>query len=61
MPLMPSFQFFVAYELLKIDNKTDAVVMMLTISTNPNDQEKSKSFTSIKEFLKKPFTPKLVV
>ncbi|MFT6814825.1 MAG: CheY-like chemotaxis protein [Sphingobacteriales bacterium] len=43
IPLMNGFEFLEAYEQLKIDNKADAVVMMLTTSTNPNDQKKVKA------------------
>ena len=55
MPVMDGFEFLEAYKKLPIANKDNAVIVMLTTSTNQNDMARSKSIP-IRGFLNKPLT-----
>jgi CheY-like chemotaxis protein len=51
MPVMDGWEFLDAFEKLNIKSK---VIVMLTTSLNQVDIEKSKTYTSIFRFIKKP-------
>ena len=56
MPGMNGWEFLEEYEKLSAEQKAKMVVVMLTTSYNPDDQEKAMSIKSNKGFLKKPLT-----
>jgi len=53
MPLMNGWEFLEEYQLLSFDNDPP-VVIMLTTSINPDDEEKSKKYSTIAGFMHKP-------
>ncbi len=56
MPLMNGWEFLEEYQNLKF-NTNDPVVIMLTTSMNPDDEEKSKKFDYVAGFMNKPLNP----
>ncbi len=56
MPRMNGFEFLEAYENLDTTNKAQAIVIMLTTSLNPLDEEKAMTFQDLKGFFHKPLT-----
>lgn len=56
MPLMNGWEFLDEYQSLNFENKPP-VVIMLTTSVNPDDEEKSKKYSSIAGFMHKPLDP----
>jgi len=54
MPRMNGFEFMESYEKLDEDHKAKFVVVMLTTSINPEDEEKAKKFSDLQGFLNKP-------
>lgn len=54
MPVMNGFEFLEEYETRKSLSKADALIVMLTSSMHPKDQEKAKTFSSVSEYLYKP-------
>ncbi len=56
MPGMDGFEFLQAYEAL-FDAGARAIVVMLTSSPDPRDQERARAFRSVKGFITKPITP----
>jgi len=54
MPEVDGFGFLAAYEKLPESVKTTCLVMMLSTSLNPSDQEKVKQSKYISRFLNKP-------
>jgi len=53
MPLMNGWEFLDEYQQLQFNHKAP-VVIMLTTSVNPDDEEKSKKYNTIAGFLHKP-------
>ncbi len=53
MPLMNGWEFLEEYQSLHFDKKPP-VIIMLTTSVNPDDEEKSKKYPSITGFMHKP-------
>ncbi|HRG57972.1 MAG TPA: response regulator [Bacteroidia bacterium] len=59
MPRMNGFEFLEKYEKLKVEMKAKAVVI-LTTSSNPEDQKKAAAFASVTSFRSKPLTVEMV-
>jgi CheY-like chemotaxis protein len=59
MPKMNGFEFLKEYEKIEDKYKSDAVVMMLTTSSNPEDIKRAKSL-GITEFYTKVLTDKVL-
>ena len=60
MPVMDGWEFLKAYEKLDEDQKGEVIIVMLTTSINPDDQEKAKAFQSVKDYINKPLTVELL-
>ncbi|MEN0045807.1 MAG: response regulator [Bacteroidota bacterium] len=58
MPVMNGWEFLDKYKKLDTKRKRNAVVVMLTTSTNKNDKEKSKTYREVAHFYSKPLTEK---
>ena len=56
MPAMDGWQFLEAYEKLTEAQRSRLVVVMLTTSINPDDEEKAKSNPLVDGFENKPLT-----
>ena len=56
MPLMDGFQFLDEFEKLSEATKTKCKVVMLTSSINPQDMNKSKKYSYVKEYINKPLS-----
>lgn len=56
MPMLDGFQFLDEYEKLIKDSEFKTKIVMLTTSLNPYDIEKSKSYSSVIDFIHKPLT-----
>jgi CheY-like chemotaxis protein len=57
MPVMDGFEFLEAYSKLEDDLKASFVIVMLTSSLHPKDQERAKQFSDLKGYINKPLTP----
>ena len=61
MPAMNGWEFLLEYEKLEACQQGHIVVVMLTTSLNPDDEEKANSLGYIEGFMSKPLTiPKLM-
>ena len=60
MPGMNGWEFLMEYEKLPSTKKENSVLIMLTTSLNPDDEEHAKHIFSVKEFRKKPLTTKML-
>jgi CheY-like chemotaxis protein len=56
MPLMDGFQFLDEFEKLLTTTKKKCRIVMLTSSINPQDVNRSKKYTNVKQYLNKPLT-----
>lgn len=56
MPLMNGWEFLEAYKKIDEKQKSEIIIIMLTTSLNPSEQEKSKTFDEVTDFHKKPLT-----
>jgi len=56
MPIMDGWQFLEQFERYLKTNQLEIPVMIISSSIDPNDIEKSKQFSSVLNFLSKPFT-----
>lgn len=56
MPGMNGFEFLKIYQVLEEEQKSRAVVIMLTTSLNPEDKSKAMGFKDVTEFQNKPLT-----
>lgn len=56
MPLMDGFQFLDEFEKLADHTKSKCRVVMLTSSINPQDMNKSKKYSYVKEYINKPLS-----
>jgi CheY-like chemotaxis protein len=54
MPRMNGFEFLEEYRKLDESLKSDAVIIMLSTSLNPDDQTKASEFKEVVSFLNKP-------
>ncbi|MAX80491.1 MAG: response regulator [Crocinitomicaceae bacterium] len=57
MPAMNGWEFLDEFTQLDESQKGHCVVMMLTTSLNPDDEDKSKTYEVIKGYIHKPLTP----
>lgn len=55
MPRMNGFEFLEAYQDLGLD-PSSIVIIMLTTSINPDDEERARRYRIVKDFLNKPLT-----
>jgi CheY-like chemotaxis protein len=60
MPRMNGFEFLEEYKKLDDDLKSKVLVVMLTTSLNPDDQQKAMSFEEVDEFKNKPLTDEMI-
>lgn len=60
MPGMNGFEFLEIYHTLEEDQKSKAVVIMLTTSLNPEDKTKAMGFKEVNEFQNKPLTVEII-
>lgn len=58
MPLMDGFQFLDEFQKLTVKTKEKCNIVMLTSSINPQDLDKSKSYSNVKRYLNKPLSNK---
>ena len=56
MPLMDGFQFLDLFNKLNDATKSKSKIIMLTSSINPQDIDKSKTYSFVKKYLNKPLT-----
>jgi CheY-like chemotaxis protein len=56
MPLMDGFQFLDEFEKLSDQTREKCKVVMLTSSINPQDINKSKKYSYVKEYINKPLS-----
>jgi CheY-like chemotaxis protein len=56
MPAMNGWEFLEEYKLLDEDHRAKVIMIMLTTSLNPADQEKANSISDVNGFLNKPLT-----
>ena len=56
MPVMNGWEFLDAYEQLPPDQDGAVVLMMLTTSLNPDDEQAAKARSDVSEFVSKPLT-----
>jgi len=54
MPGMNGWEFLESYEKLEKEQKSKAIVVMLTTSLNPDERDKAKEIPQISGFLNKP-------
>jgi len=60
MPRMNGWEFLERYKKLKIDQKANVVIIMLTTSLNPEDARRAKTIPEIDDFESKPLTPEMI-
>ena len=56
MPLMDGFQFLDLFNKLGDQTKKKCKIVMLTSSINPQDIDKSKTYSFVKKYINKPLT-----
>ncbi|MCG8576765.1 MAG: response regulator [Flavobacteriales bacterium] len=56
MPAMNGFEFMERYQNLNPNQKGEVVIVMLTSSLNPDDEERANDFESINGYRNKPLT-----
>ena len=56
MPKMNGWEFLGAYKDLNIKQKAKALIVMLTTSTNPDDEKKAKEIQEVMDFQPKPLS-----
>lgn len=56
MPAMNGWEFLEEYKLLDENQRAKVIMIMLTTSLNPADQQKANSISDINGFLRKPLT-----
>ena len=56
MPKMNGWEFLGAYKDLNIKQKAKALIVMLTTSTNPDDEKKAKEIKEVMDFQPKPLS-----
>ncbi len=56
MPLMDGFQFLDEFEKLSEQTRNKCSIVMLTSSINPQDVNKSKKYSYVKEYINKPLS-----
>ncbi|EQA43594.1 response regulator receiver domain protein [Leptospira broomii serovar Hurstbridge str. 5399] len=57
MPRMDGWEFLEEYRKLNASDKERIIILMLTTSLNPDDQERSQKFSEISLFINKPLSP----
>src|SRR5436305_1583548 len=60
MPRMNGWEFLDRYRKLKMDQKANVVIIMLTTSLNPEDARRAKTIPEINGFESKPLTPEII-
>jgi CheY-like chemotaxis protein len=60
MPRMNGWEFLERYKKLKIDQKANVIIIMLTTSLNPEDARKAKTIPEIDDFESKPLTSEMI-
>ncbi|WP_347374472.1 response regulator [Aequorivita sp. Q41] len=61
MPAMNGFEFMEEYNKLDEDQKGSHIIVMLTSSLNPDDQERAGKNNHIKDYMDKPLSKALVL
>jgi CheY-like chemotaxis protein len=56
MPVMNGFEFLEAYRTLDEELKASFVVVMLTTSLHPNDQDRAHDFNELRGYINKPLS-----
>ena len=54
MPKVDGFEFLEAYKALPEEIKEGLIIVMISTSQNPQDQEKAKSYDEVSDFITKP-------
>ncbi|EPG75546.1 response regulator receiver domain protein [Leptospira fainei serovar Hurstbridge str. BUT 6] len=57
MPRMDGWEFLEEYRKLNSNEKERIIILMLTTSLNPDDQERSQKFEEISLYINKPLSP----
>ena len=60
MPKVNGWEFLEAYKNLKQEQKTKIIIIMLTTSLNPNDEEKARKISEVKGFKNKPISKQMM-
>lgn len=60
MPLMDGFQFLDEFEKLGNNIRKKCSIFMLTSSINPQDNARSKKYSSVRQYLNKPLTLEVI-
>ena len=61
MPGMNGFDFLKEYRALTQHTQLDAVVVMLTTSLNPDDEDKARAVKEVNDYLNKPLTEEMLI
>lgn len=61
MPVMNGWEFITEYQKLDNELKAKLIIIMLTVSLNPDDEEKAKSIKDINAFRNKPLTLEMII
>ena len=56
MPVMDGFQFLDAYQNLDESYKSEVVLIMLTTSLSPEDEQRAQQFADVKGYIHKPLS-----
>lgn len=60
MPGMNGWEFLTHYEQLEEELQGKVVVVMLTTSVNPREEERSKNVNAVRDFINKPLTAEVI-
>ena len=60
MPVMDGFEFLEAYQEARMQDKTNALIVMLTTSLHPKDVARAETYPFISEYVYKPLTQEKV-
>lgn len=61
MPAMDGWEFMEAYRVLEEEQKAKIIVVMLTTSLNPDDEERARNIKEINDFRNKPLTAEIFI
>lgn len=61
MPAMDGWEFMEAYRVLEEEQKAKIIVVMLTTSLNPDDEERARNIKEINDFRNKPLTTEIFI
>ena len=60
MPKMNGWEFLDVYQELKAEQRANVMIVMLTTSSNPDDEKKAKQISEVTSFKTKPLTEEML-